>query len=334
MRIALVKMSSMGDVIHALPVVTDILAHLPQARIDWVVEEAFVPIARLHPGVVEIVPIALRRWRRQLRTRAGWADLRAGVTGVRRRLRSADYDLVLDLQGLLKSAVVARWAKAPVAGLDRACAREPIASLFYSRRFAVDQRRHAIERLRELAGHALGYSPCGLPRFALAAPAPGPELLRALEAAAGAQGSGLLVFLHATSRAEKLWPEAEWIHLLRAARARGRAVVLPWGNDVEREAAERLVASAGHGAVLPRLGLDDCAALLAAADGVVGVDTGLMHLAAALERPTVALFAATPAWRFGPYWTPRARSLGEPGHWPSAQEAESTLSELIAAQPA
>lgn len=307
-RIALIKTSSMGDVIHALPVVSDLLGVDPAIRIDWVVEEAFAELPRLHPGVADVVPIAIRRWRRD------WfgAAVRAERRAARDRLRASPYDLVLDLQGLIKSAWVARWATGPRAGFSFRCAREPLAALFYDRRFSVDMSRHAIERLRELAGAALSTRFEGLPRFGLRAPTPEQCGLPDL-----AGGNAYAVALHATSRADKRWPEPSWEVLIRCLGDAGLTVVLPWGSESERADAERLAAPHPAARVAPRLSLAQCAALLARARCVVGVDTGLTHLACALDVPSVALFAATPAWRFGPYWTERAVGLGDDGHWPT-----------------
>lgn len=355
-RIALIKTSSMGDVIHALPVVSDIASARPGVEIDWIVEEGFAELPRLHPAVREVVPVAVRRWRRTLGQAATWREIRT----VRARLRSGGYALALDLQGLVKSALVARWTGAPVAGFSRACAREPLAALAYAHGYFVASDLHAIERLRSLAAQALGYAVEGGPRFALSAP-PLPLPWR--------PAGRYAVFLHATSRAEKQWPAAQWVALGRALAARGIAVVLPWGGQAEHAAAQALAegiggagaamplvscagagAAAGAGAgaaaagtglqaagnaagaavVAPRLSLSECARLLADAWAVVGVDTGLTHLAAALDAPTVALFAATPAWRFGPYWSERARNLGADGAWPRAQEVLDALDALQA----
>jgi len=372
-RIALIKTSSMGDVIHALPVVTDIATARPDARVDWVVEESFADLPRLHPAVGDVITVAVRRWRRALASADTWAEIRA----VRARLREARYDLALDLQGLVKSAWIARWTGAPIAGFDRASVREPLAALAYAKRCPVASDLHAIDRLRSLAAQALGYTLQGGPRFGLAPP---PLELPWRPCAPYA------VLLHATSRAEKSWPEDNWIALGRRLLAAGVSVVLPWGGDAERAAAQRLARAIGeaeasgseasgseasgseasgseasgseaggseaggseaggspaaHGAaasasgvpcatVAPRMSLRECVRLLADARAVVGVDTGLTHLAAALERPTVALFAATAAWRYGPYWTARATSLGADGVWPDVAEVLDALAGLEA----
>lgn len=316
MRIALIKTSSMGDVVHALPVVTDLRAAMPSIVIDWVVEESFADLPALHPGVHEVIPVAIRRWRRQLTRRTTWDE----IATVRERLRAARYDLALDLQGLMKSLVVARWTGAPIAGFSRGSAREPLAALGYARAYDVDPAIHAIERLRRLAAQALSIRAEGLPVFGLrpVAPSPLPELA----------GARYAVFLHATSRAEKQWPDARWVELGVSLSSQDVRMVLPWGSSGEQLRAQQLAAAIPGARVAPAMTLAQCASLLSGAWGVVGVDTGLTHLSAALEVPTVALFAATPAWRFGPYWTDRARSLGNDGVWPDAAAVESALKAL------
>ena len=308
----------MGDVIHALPVVSDISQALPGAQVDWVVEEGFADLPALHPGVKRVLPVAVRRWRRRL-----WsADTRSGIRQARAALARDPYDLVLDLQGLLKSAWVSTWARGLRAGFSWRCAREPLASLFYGRRYDVDMSRHAIERIRELAAQACGYVAEGLPRFDLQARGERP---------AGVPSGDYVVLLHATSRADKQWPLDHWRVLAAALAGQGLALALPWGGEAEREQAEAIAIGLPAATVLPRLSLAQCAVLLRDARAVVGVDTGLTHLSAALDRPTVALFAATPAWRFGPYWTPRAVSLGELGQWPDPGQVLAALEQVRAA---
>jgi heptosyltransferase-1 len=319
-RVAFVKTSSMGDVIHALPVVSDLVRALPGATVDWVVEEAFAQLPPLHPSVDIVLPVALRRWRRAPWAPATWRELGAA----RRRIAAQRYDLVLDLQGLLKSAWFATWARGPRAGFSRRCAREPLAALLYQRRFDVDMSAHAIERLRSLAAQALGYRVDGLPVFGLKVPrtvfeASTEDLL----------ARPFAVLLHATSRAEKCWPLAHWRELATGLAARRLAVVLPWGSEAERQQAQAIAAGMPGAHVLPRLSLAQCASLLARATCVVGVDTGLTHLASAIDAPTVALFSATPAWRFGPYWSPRAVALGASGVWPAAPEVLATLERIV-----
>jgi len=224
-HLLIVKTSSLGDVIHALPLVSDLARVRPQARIDWAVEEAFAAIPRLHPAVAQVIPVALRRWRRSLWRPATWGE----VAQARARLREADYDLVLDCQGLVKSALVARWAQAPVAGPDRRSAREPLAARAYSRPVGLDRSLHAVARNRALGAAALGYSIDGEPpRFGLAAGSV-PAALAAQVAAPYA------VLLTNASRSSKLWPDERWTAVAAALAGRGWASLLFWGSDEEGE---------------------------------------------------------------------------------------------------
>lgn len=320
MHIGIVKTSSMGDVIHALPVVSDLKRAHPQARIDWIVESSFAEIPAWHPGVERVVPVSIRRWRRSLTDRRTWAEFGE----FRRQLQlTPRYDLVLDLQGLYKSVAVALLMNGPRAGFSWRCAREPLASLAYQQRFPVDMTRHAIERLRELAGRALGYPVEGLPHFEFA-----------FERAAPADAAGAVVLLHATSRAEKLWPLEHWRTLVGELNRRGIKTLLPWASPAERAQALAIA----EGSALNRvpesiMTLTECALRLSQARGVVGVDTGLTHLAAALGGATVSLFGATEAWRFGPYWSERAVNLGKPGVWPTPAEVLDALAPALGNDP-
>ncbi len=325
LEVALVKTSSLGDVIHALPVVSDILTALPAARVDWVVEEPFAELPALHPGVATIHRVALRRWRKaplSAATRAEWSRFRAGFR-VRR------YDLILDLQGLLKSAFLALQGRGPRAGFDRASAREPLAALLYQRRFRVDQKQHAIHALRSLAAQALGYRVEGLPRFALAPP----PLAGLAQMPGGALAPGSIVLLHMTARPEKQWPVERWRALAQRLDSAGRDFVVPWGNDAERARAEAIAGGLPRARVPQRLSLGQCATLLAHARAVVGLDTGLTHLAAAFERPLVFMVPDTPRWprfRAEPFWLPQMASFGRAGTMPDVDEVWSALAQLDA----
>jgi heptosyltransferase-1 len=297
MRILLVKTSSLGDVIHNLPVVSDIRRHLPDAVIDWCVEENFAAIPRLHPGVHEVVPVAVRRWRRQPFSAAVWRE----VGAARRRLGDGRYDRVVDTQGLLKSALLARLAGVPVSGYAGASAREPAAARFYRHHFVVPCDLHAVERNRRLVAAALGYSADAPLDYGIAAP----ELtLPWLPAAPFA------VFLTATSRDDKLWPEAHWRELGHALAGQGVRAVLPGGSGIERERAGRLAAAIPGALAAPPLSIAELAALLGRARAAIGVDTGLTHLAVALRIPTVALYTATDPGLTGVLGTGYFRNLG------------------------
>lgn len=288
MRVLVVKMSSLGDVIHTLPALTDAASALEGIRFDWVVEEGFAEIPAWHPAVDNVIPIALRRWRKHpLRDFRGpqWRAFRQS-------LRRESYDAVIDAQGLLKSAIIARLSKNQVYGLDRYSAREPLAALGYRHKVAVAKDMHAVERTRTLFSKALNYSlPLGRGDYGVRDHLAGGRDRRQF---------GLL-FFHATARAEKLWPEDRWVQLAEEALAAGYPVSLPWGNDTERERAERIATRASGVQVLPRLDLLGLADLLLETRGVVAVDTGLGHLAAALDVPTVSLYGPTSTRLIGAY---------------------------------
>lgn len=285
MNVLLIKTSSLGDVIHMLPAVTDAAQALPGLHVDWLIEASFAAIPLWHPAVQRTVPIAMRRWKKQWAARATWQDIGAA----RRALQAQRYDQVVDSQGLVKSALWCCFAQGPSAGYDRASAREPLAALFYDRTLPVSRQQHAIARNRQLMAQALGY----------ALPQTGPDYgLQGLSARLPDPGvalpAGSVVGLHGTSRADKLWPTEHWKALAQALADQQRQLVLPWGSDEERLRAEDIAAHARNVVVLPRLGLDALATLLDQAQAVVGVDTGLLHLAAALGKPGLALYTATP----------------------------------------
>jgi heptosyltransferase-1 len=288
MRVLLVKMSSLGDVVHALPAVSDAAAH--GVRFDWVVEEAFAAIPARHPAVDRVIPIAWRRWRRNL-----WRD-RGELRAFAARLREVRYDLVLDAQGLIKSAAVTVAARAGAkAGLSRASAREGMAALAYDRPVAVARGAHAIDRLRALFAGALGYP----------APAPGAPLDCGI--AAGGPVGRRCVLLHGTTWESKHWPEGFWRELARLAREAGYDPVLPAGNAAELDRA-RAIAGATGAEVWDRLPLGEVIERLGESALAVGVDSGLTHLAAALDVPTLALYGSTDSVLTG-CRGPRAQSL-------------------------
>lgn len=303
-RILLVKTSSLGDVVHNLPVVGDIRQHAPNAEIDWVVEESFAAIPRMHPAVRGVIPVALRRWRRDLSS----AKTRAEICASLGKLREREYDAIIDTQGLLKSAMVARAARGHCFGLDWRSSREPLRFL-YDRTFRVPWGQHAVRRNRSLAAQALGYGMSPEPGYGISAQ---PRDFSWLP------GKRYAVLLHATSAERKLWPESHWIELCNYLFLNDIFCILPWGSAIERERSERLAAGAKGGVVAPpALTLDELAALLAGAQGVVGVDTGLTHLAAALGAPALGIYVATDPTATGIYRAPHAMNLGGIGAPPA-----------------
>ncbi|MCC6982541.1 MAG: lipopolysaccharide heptosyltransferase I [Bauldia sp.] len=310
------KMSSFGDVIHTLPALTDLKRALPGIEIDWVLEEAFAPVAAAHPAVTETIPVAVRsaRW-----PPSRWVTFMIGRTRIRRHFRSRRYDFVLDAQGLLKSAILARQAGRPVYGFDARSAREHAASILYRKSFAVPQGLHAVERTRLLFAAAFGYaSPAGEGDFGLwdaaraaptrATPAPAwANVATPPRPSAGAYEPLSLparygILIQAASWPSKLWPEDHWQTLLDRLGAEGQSVVIPWGNEAERARANRLAAGRPLVAVLPRrLSGAPLIALLQRAAFAIGLDSGLMHLATALGVPGIWLFGPTDPALTGPY---------------------------------
>ena len=289
MRILIVKMSSMGDVVHAQPMATDLRRAFPDARIEWVAEKPFAAICRLNPVIDRVIPIAWRRWRRSLFSRA----VRAEMLAFHQEVTNAPYDLVVDCQGLVKSAVVSRMAPAALrVGPAWAFAREPLASLAYDRKAIVPRDWHVVRRNRAVGAAAGAYPIDGPATFGLEVPA------LDVDEAAWLPRRGYALLVTGASRDDKLWPEAHWVRTAQRLQAAGLALVWFWGSDAERARAERLSrlstqAAAGAstpGVVPPFLTVHDAARTIAGADVVVGLDTGFTHLAGALGRPTIGIF--------------------------------------------
>lgn len=316
-EILLVKTSSLGDVIHNLPVATDLARHLPGVTIDWVVEESFSGIPRLHPAIRDTIAVAVRRWRKNLFQPATWREIAA----FRHRLQQRTYDTVLDNQGLIKSALITASAHGLRCGYDRTSAREPLAARFYQRRFAVDRTLHAVERNRLLAAAAFGYAIDSPVDYGIVAP---PLSLPWLPATRYA------VLLHATSREDKQWREGNWVALGNWLTHQGIHCVLPWGSASEKSRSDRLAAAIPQAVVPPSLAMDQLAALLGSATVTIGVDTGLTHLAAALRTPVVALYCASHPGLTGVYATGFARNLGNTGSPPSLGDVQAAVEEALA----
>jgi heptosyltransferase-1 len=290
MRILIVKTSSMGDVLHTLPALTDAMHSIPGITFDWVVEENFAQIPSWHPAVDRVIPVAIRRWRKSWFNSATIKERQTFVND----LRKHRYDAIIDAQGLLKSAfLVTRQALGTKHGLDWHSAREPLASWFYNIRHAVAKDQHAVERIRQLFALSLSYS---LPKeqgdYAIAG-----HFLANL----AADANQYLVFLHATTRDEKHWPEQRWRQLIALIGPTGLSVKLPWGAPHEHQRALRLAEGFSHVEVLPKLALADVAQILAGAKAVISVDTGLSHLAAALDKANITLYGPTDPGLIGGY---------------------------------
>ena len=282
MRVLVIKTSSLGDIIHTLPALSDAKLHFPEITFDWVVEESFREVPAWHPAVRRIIPVALRRWRKEK-----WStEKRKEIQNFIKILRQEKYDYVIDAQGLMKSVLLTLLSRGTKRiGLSWKSAREPLASLFYQKRAVVPWEQHAVVRARALFGKALGYSvPQSVANYGI-----DNERLSSL----GAE-KPYFVFLHGTTWTTKHWPESYWVELAGIVAKAGFNIQLLWGNESELQRAKRIAASTSSAIVAPtKMSLTEVAGVLAKARGIVTVDTGLGHLVAALGVPTVSLYGPT-----------------------------------------
>jgi heptosyltransferase I len=318
-EILFIKTSSLGDVVHHMPAVTDVRRHVPNARLCWIVEETYAPLARLHPGIDELVPVAFRRWRKDLAKPGSWRDTWREIGRFRDDLRLRPCADAIDTQGLLRTGLIASGLRGTTHGYDRASIKEPLACLFYDVRHPVEWGAHAIWRNRKLCGLALGYEPpaaidYGIDRAAIAGREP--------HARAGLPKA---VLIHGTAQPGKLWAQAHWVAVARGLRERGFDVGLPWGSEPERARAEAIAAAAGVGEVIDRRPLDAVAGMLAGVSVVIGVDTGLLHIAAALGVPLVAIFIDSEPGLTGPMGAGPITVLGGKGANPQPPEVLQAL---------
>ncbi|MDB5763830.1 MAG: waaC [Herminiimonas sp.] len=327
MNILIVRVSSLGDVVHNMPMLADILRHHPDAKIDWVVEEAYASMVRLNGGVRNVIPFALRRWRKNFFSRQTRAEMRNFHDALRRQ----PYDVVFDTQGLFKTSLVMRMARlAPggkrvgLANATEGSGYESISRIFHAISVPVALHTHAVQRARLVAAAALGYT----------IDSPADFDLRMPDMVSGAQPAWLpagpyAVFFHGTARAAKQWTPAYWVQVARGLAVRGLPVLLPWGSPAERRDAERLAAQMQHAHVLPKLSLMEAVTLAQRAALVIGVDTGLTHIAAAFKRPTVELYCDSPRWKTEGNWSPGIINLGDCGSPPGVAEVEAAVAALL-----
>lgn len=309
----------MGDLIHTLPAITDLARHRPDVQLDWLCEASFADIARLHPFVKNVHTMRWRQWRKQLFQTATHTEIRL----LNQTLKSARYDKVLDSQGLIKSAVFARLAKAPIWGLDKNSAREPLAAWFYQQAFPVKKGENAVWRNRQLFAQVFDYKLEGEPDFGVSIPVSGS--LKDLP-------ERYIVALHATSRDSKLWRNDYWRELFIQLNQNGNTkILLPWGNETEKARAELLAQGLDFVQVCPKLNLLQAAFLLQHAQAVVGVDTGLLHLANAVNRPLLGIYTDSDPIKTGVQISAWASNVGTIGQMPDVQTVYTAIQHNIAA---
>ena len=337
MNILIIKLSSLGDVLHNLPIVWDIRAQYPNARIDWLVEESYVSL--LAPllsnadfkGLDHIIPIAVRRWKKNLlseQTRKEWRVFR-------QNLLATQYDIVIETQGLLKAAwltrLAARSANAVIAGLGNATedsGYEPTVRWFYTDSVQVPLHCHAVARSRWVAAAAMDIPvPTSQPQFYP------PAFLQSLKANATPFNAPYVLFFHATARAAKQWGESNWIALGNALAKQGKQVILPWGNAQEKAVSERLSTQIANSIISPAFNISEWFSVIANAALTLGVDTGLTHLSAMMNTPTIELYCDSPRWKTEAYWSDNVENLGDSGQPPSIdtvlQSAETLLADVL-----
>ncbi|WP_256988588.1 lipopolysaccharide heptosyltransferase I [Bordetella genomosp. 9] len=323
MEVLIVRTSSLGDLVHMLPAMSDIARHVPDVHIDWIAEESFAEIPAWHPAVRSVIKVAHRRWRK-----AWWSSsARTERKALAERLRDTRYDIVLDMQALLKSAWLVRQARGVRHGLDWRSAREPLASLFYDVRHKVEFWQPAVIRQRALAGLTFGYTATGKPDFGLQ------QLARQAQLAGDRSGglSDYAVIMPSASRPDKLWPEADWRAVFEVLRGAGCKLRLLAGSEQETERATQLISGIAGAEVMPRMDLTSVAHLLAGARLMVGLDSGLTHLSAALGRPTVGIYRASTPVRTPLVGDAYTASLGDRGAPPSREAVVAAVEQALAA---
>ena len=297
----------MGDVLHNMPVVNDLLRHAPDAIIDWVVEEAYVHLVQLHPGVRKIIPFALRRWRKTLLTKATRHEMAQFYSD----LRAEQYDLVLDTQGLLKTGIIMGLAKLNPNGKKVGLANgtegsgyEAASRFFHTDSVPVDIHTHAVLRGRLVAAHACGYKINTPASFGLSAPNLDPAWL---------PDTPFATFFHGTAGASKKWPRANWGQIAQVLAKKNIPILLPWGTAEEKMEAEQMAEQMSTATVLPKLSMQEAIVLAQRTSLAIGVDTGLTHIAAAYETPTIEIYCASPRWKTEGNWSPKIINLGDKG---------------------
>ena len=326
MKILLVRVSSLGDVLHNMPVVADLLQHFPDAQIDWVVEEAYVHLVKLNAGVRKIIPFALRRWRKSVFSRATRQEMQRFYAD----LRAEQYDVVLDTQGLLKTGLIMGMARIKPGGKKIGLANgtegsgyEAASRWFHTESLPVDIHTHAVLRGRLVAAFACGYQINTPAKFGLGDASQGSD-------PSWLQATPYAVFFHGTAGASKKWPRANWVAIAQTLATQNMPVLLPWGSAEEKAEAEQMAAQMPNTSVLPKLSMQDAIILAQRAALAIGVDTGLTHIAAAYETPTIEIYCDSPRWKTEGNWSEKIINLGDQGKPASVAEVRDAIRHLQA----
>ncbi len=317
LKLLIVKTSSLGDVVHNLPIINDILSHRQDIEIDWMVEENFADIPKLHPVINQVIPIAIRRWRKNLFSSQTWSEIKA----LKQQLSQRRYDIVLDTQGLLKSGLLAYLSTGEKHGYDKDSIRESLASHFYDKTHQVSRAQHAIIRNRALAALTFAYpTPNAPPDYGITAKSPPNPVIQ----------EPYIVCLHGTSRDSKLWPTEYWVALGKEFAKKQIKLALPWSSEAEMERAQHIANMLDNATVLPRLTISELAGVISQSEAAIGVDTGLSHLAAALSIPTIAIYTDTNPVLTGVYAgaTSAAINLGNVNSTPSVHDVMNAFEKI------
>ena len=287
-KILIVRLSSLGDILHLFPAISDLRRHFPDAEIHWLVEPAFAEMAGWHSAVGKVIPVPLRAHKKS------WSKVPRLLSGLRRQLHAEKYDIVLDAQGLLKSAMLAKLAGVPVFGFHADSARESLAARFYQKTAKVPEGLHVIEKNRQLIAQIFGADTTQPADFGLDKFRDERSQAALPDALAQMATRPYIVLLHGTTWDSKYWPESSWLELICLLTQQGWRCLLPWGNEDERLRAHRLqVAGDEQAQVLPKLSLSGMVSVLLHANAFVSVETGIGHLAAVLDIPGIMLHGPT-----------------------------------------
>jgi heptosyltransferase I len=340
LNILIIKLSSLGDVLHNLPIVWDLRAQYPEAQIDWVVEDGYVHL--LQPlltrpgfkGIDRIIPIAMRRWKKSLFHKKTRMELKSFL----KNLRLIRYDMVIETQGLLKAALVTRLAKcshgAVIAGLANATedsGYEPVSRWFYTQCVIVPKQCHAVDRSRLVAAAAMNVIQSNMktspPQFY---PQTFVEQLAQKSSEISPQFTQpYVLFFHSTARAAKQWNESHWVEVGRYISAQGKRVILPWGNAKEKQESQRLCAKIPGSIVPEAFSLEQAFSIVAGAEMTIGVDTGLTHLSAIMYKPTIEIYCDSPRWKTEGFWSAKIKNLGDTASPPDVKQVLAAIVEVL-----